>query len=521
MPKTEIKIPWFSIYKNVPTVRNPYSDGPAGKTEISFYVPLDIIQEDDFFIFSLVNREKGDFFTLTETSFIDVSIDLKEVPILADGFGTPVLGSLKINRKKINADARFGLPQVSGLGGRQANSVLYHLDRKTIKLLKKFYFAEKHYGEVYNALRKDLLGIGSLTEGEFNGHFAFLIRGAKTPIVHNEKNNIRPNLGTINIQNDNSFFIYAQSSAGTAIKTIPAVDPLVPTYTWDLKYASNRTKTPNLANYAGATTFLSAGATVIGSWQGGTTGTAVSFGLEFAPNDYETYEQKENFATLIGSYSIGCGTAIVGTALLEQVLPIQTLADDLAIYTQLNTGGTPTLPTNFSQLTAGSFTYDSTETAHFSVSFKSIGTPSSEYLVATVPDNEVTFLSVYRHADSVGSAVVNLSAGTGILAYQPTTNDFRTSVPYTTFNSYGFLISPNQVFFNETKEFILEEHLLNSNPTLAGSKISAAHFCYKTKEIQTIPATQFASTESIELAGTALSKSYPAITISVPVIGTS
>ena len=504
MPKTQIKIPWFSVYKNIPTER-PFlrQKGESSTERVNYYVPLDIIQEGDYFFFYAVSEKS---FTQAPDpatgDYIDLSTNKKIIPpVLFVTKGTTT-GIIKLQRDlKIESTANLVL------GG-----FVWHFNKNRIKLLKDYYYETGFYPRIDNV-------ISNTNDDDFKGFSAAIIRGAKLPIFHSNRNNTRPDLGTINIQENDSLFIYGQFSNGTAIKTPPIVDPLVTSYAWDSKYALS--KASPTRNYGLATATLSAGSTVIGSWQGGVTGTAISAAFEFSPSDYLTYEQDYDFATLIGSFAMASGTGIVGTALLDQVLPIQTEANDLAIYTQLNTSGTPTLPASYEQIASGSFEYDTSGTAYYSVAKKTISDPENEYIVATVPNTEATFLSVYRYWDSVGSVVVNLSTGTANRSYQAKTEDYDTSVPYTTLNVYGFTINPVQLIFSETKGFEKKTDILASNATTDGSKISGSHFTYKAYEIQTIPSTQFAYRDSIEPAGTAYSGIFPAITISVPVIGSA
>jgi hypothetical protein len=505
MPKTFIKNPWFSIYRLVPTVRPALIGNNEVTTQVvNYYLPLDIIQENDYFLFI----QRSHVLASSGAREIDISTNRQILSAIVDEFGFPVFKGATINEKSFVNDFAFN----SLFGG----NYLWLLTKSRLKVLKDYYYKTGFYPRL-NTTSPDSAEFGSFA---FMGKGAFILRGIKDVKPYVNNTSIRPDLGTIDIAEDNSFFIYQTQSAGATIKTSPAIDPLVTPYTWDLRYAQSKTTTTTF-NYTLATTTLAAGSTVIGSWQGGTTGTAFAVGYEFAPADYLTYEQDSDFATLIGSYAMASGTAIVGTALLDQVLPVQTQANDLAIYTQLNTAGTPTLPASYEQIASGSFEYDTSGTAYYSVAKKTIADPENEYLVATVPNTEATFLSVYRYWDSVGSVVVNLSTGTANRSYQAKTEDYETNMPYTSLNVYGLTINPVQLIFSETKGFDKETDILASNATTDGSKISGSHFTYKAYEIQTIPSTQFAYRDSIEPAGTAYSGIFPAITISVPVIGSA
>jgi hypothetical protein len=199
------------------------------------------------------------------------------------------------------------------------------------------------------------------------------------------------------------------------------------------------------------------------------------------------------------------------------VLPSQTEVGDLVLNLHASANGTsiPTTPTNWTSISNGTAI-----APYYDLYYKYITDVDTDDQFTTYSSSDLMYTGLLRNVSSsnfiVGTADINATSGSVVT--QPNILSLQNIAPY----QLGFFAGiqkievpiDKSIVMSSTNEWELDNSIPAYNAFTASERISLAISTFDALEEQVLPPSQMAFSETIETSGTALTTTYPNVSIS-------
>jgi hypothetical protein len=204
-------------------------------------------------------------------------------------------------------------------------------------------------------------------------------------------------------------------------------------------------------------------------------------------------------------------------------LPSQTEVNDLVLNVHCSGTGIPVTPTNWTSLSRGT-----ASAPFFDVYYKYITDVDLDDAFTTFRDDDINYTARIANAGTTNfvAGTVTTTITTGSVVSQPTITSMENTQPY----QLGFFVgiqkgetSPNlfswnprtdALFLDATNEWQLNQQMQNKDAIIPGdTPVSMSISVFEAIEEQVLPPSQMAYPDTFEALGTALSTTYPSVSI--------
>lgn len=198
------------------------------------------------------------------------------------------------------------------------------------------------------------------------------------------------------------------------------------------------------------------------------------------------------------------------------VLPSRTEVGDLVLNLHASANGTsiPTTPTNWTSISKGT-----ASVPYYDLYYKYITDIDADDQFTTYSSSDLMYTALLKNVPSSNfiAGTANINTTTGSVVSQPTISSLENTAPY----QLGFFAGiqkievpiDKSIVMDSTGEWELDNSLPAYNAFTASERITMAISTFSAIEEQVLPPSQMAYSETIEASGTALTTTYPSVSI--------